>query len=398
VLIDPELGAATVVYRVLHSHAGRVLALYAPAERGASPPKLSGEDSLGPPLAHALVSAPATVFPSVSGCAVAPLCGVTVLLTAMKKLRIVILGWHGADRKWSLNDGQILNPLAQSEIAALSTIVPRGFGFVHHSRTISVAPCQTLISRFATFSSPVRRRRQPGHDFCVADPPGDAAKVRPDGESVELLVGSRSVAVVRGVSSCAAQEERSALSFAWLRPDEQGGGFTSAVKLVPDPAEAAHADQPLVVRLRLAEASGSSPTNHDEVPFAYVGDACVSTACRATGAEPRGVVRACAHAKSARSTYLPCGKLSDLPHLSGAHRRRSPITRARRGAVRGQAPHGDGCARCRRVDQGVPQRLAGGIDSEASAYGRRRAGLPGMPYRFSAPIHFHKRTCQPTPR
>jgi hypothetical protein len=56
-------------------------------------------------------------------------------------------------REWLLNDGQIQNPSAQSYIAARSTTVPRGFGFVHHSRTVSVAPCQTLVSRFATFSS-----------------------------------------------------------------------------------------------------------------------------------------------------------------------------------------------------------------------------------------------------
>jgi hypothetical protein len=31
--------------------------------------------------------------------------------------------------------------------------MPKGFGFVHHSRTVFVAPCQTLISRFATFAS-----------------------------------------------------------------------------------------------------------------------------------------------------------------------------------------------------------------------------------------------------
>jgi hypothetical protein len=37
-----------------------------------------------------------------------------------------------------LNDGQIQNPSAQSYIAAGSTITPKGFGFVHHSRTIFI--------------------------------------------------------------------------------------------------------------------------------------------------------------------------------------------------------------------------------------------------------------------
>ena len=67
---------------------------------------------------------------------------------AMKKLRIVrSYGSALCDRKWLLNDGQIQNPSAQSKIAARSTIVPRGFGLVYHSRTIfSVALCQTLAN------------------------------------------------------------------------------------------------------------------------------------------------------------------------------------------------------------------------------------------------------------
>jgi hypothetical protein len=68
--------------------------------------------------------------------------------TAMKKLRIVILG-IGRDRNWSLSDGQIQNPSNPFGIVQLSSFVPRGFGFVHHSITKS----QTLTSRFATFSS-----------------------------------------------------------------------------------------------------------------------------------------------------------------------------------------------------------------------------------------------------
>ena len=57
-------------------------------------------------------------------------------------------------------------------------------------------------------------------------------KVRPDGESVELLVGGRSLAVVAGVSCSAAQERDT--PFAWLHPDE--GCFDSTIKLVPDTA------------------------------------------------------------------------------------------------------------------------------------------------------------------
>jgi hypothetical protein len=73
----------------------------------------------------------------------------------MKKLRIVILGLARRDRKWSLNDGQIQNPSKAFGIVPLSNFVPRGFGFVHHSKRqpFSITKYQTLISRFATFSS-----------------------------------------------------------------------------------------------------------------------------------------------------------------------------------------------------------------------------------------------------
>jgi hypothetical protein len=40
------------------------------------------------------------------------------------------------DREWLLNGGQIQNPSAQSYIAARSTIMPRGYEFVHHSIAI----------------------------------------------------------------------------------------------------------------------------------------------------------------------------------------------------------------------------------------------------------------------
>jgi hypothetical protein len=42
----------------------------------------------------------------------------------------------------------------------LSNFVPRGFGFVHHSIAFSITKCQTLISRFATFSSQYEERRE----------------------------------------------------------------------------------------------------------------------------------------------------------------------------------------------------------------------------------------------
>jgi hypothetical protein len=56
--------------------------------------------------------------------------------TAMKKLRIVILGFGRRDRKGSLNDGQIQNPSKAFGIVPLSNFVPRGFGLVHHSIAI----------------------------------------------------------------------------------------------------------------------------------------------------------------------------------------------------------------------------------------------------------------------
>jgi hypothetical protein len=56
--------------------------------------------------------------------------------TAMKKLRIVILGSGTARQKMPLNDGQIQNPSARLYIVPLSNFVPRGFGFVHHSIAI----------------------------------------------------------------------------------------------------------------------------------------------------------------------------------------------------------------------------------------------------------------------
>jgi hypothetical protein len=57
------------------------------------------------------------------------------------------------DRKWPLNDGQIQNPSKPFGIVPLSNFVPRGFGFVHHSKPFSITKCQILVSRFATFSS-----------------------------------------------------------------------------------------------------------------------------------------------------------------------------------------------------------------------------------------------------
>ena len=53
----------------------------------------------------------------------------------MKKLRIVILGLARRDRKRSLNDGRIQNPSNSFGIVPLSNFVPRGFGFVHRSKT-----------------------------------------------------------------------------------------------------------------------------------------------------------------------------------------------------------------------------------------------------------------------
>jgi hypothetical protein len=60
-----------------------------------------------------------------------------------------------------LNDGQIQNPSNPFGIVPLSNFAPRGFGFVHHSRTIfcravpNPTGCNTtlVIPRFATFSS-----------------------------------------------------------------------------------------------------------------------------------------------------------------------------------------------------------------------------------------------------
>ena len=62
---------------------------------------------------------------------------------------------HFGDREWLLNDGQIQNPLAQSYIAARSFNRAEGFWICPSFKEIpiSVAPCPTLISRFATFSS-----------------------------------------------------------------------------------------------------------------------------------------------------------------------------------------------------------------------------------------------------
>jgi hypothetical protein len=55
---------------------------------------------------------------------------------AMKKLRIVILGFGAARQKGSLNDGQIQNPSKPFGIVPLSNFVPRGLGFGHHSIAI----------------------------------------------------------------------------------------------------------------------------------------------------------------------------------------------------------------------------------------------------------------------
>jgi hypothetical protein len=65
-----------------------------------------------------------------------------------------------------LNDGQIQNPSNPFGIVPLSNFVPRSFGFVHHSTALlSITKCQTLISRFATFSS----------QYAAAAPAADAA-------------------------------------------------------------------------------------------------------------------------------------------------------------------------------------------------------------------------------
>jgi hypothetical protein len=54
--------------------------------------------------------------------------------TAMKKLRIVILGT--ARQKRNLNDGQIQNPSNPFGVVQLSNFALRGFGFVHQSMAI----------------------------------------------------------------------------------------------------------------------------------------------------------------------------------------------------------------------------------------------------------------------
>ena len=61
--------------------------------------------------------------------------------------------WRSRGRERLLNDGQIQSPSVQSWLAARSQACWRGFGIFHPFKDpVSVAPCQTLISRFATFS------------------------------------------------------------------------------------------------------------------------------------------------------------------------------------------------------------------------------------------------------
>jgi hypothetical protein len=87
--------------------------------------------------------------------------------TAMKKWRIVLIGLALGDREWLLNDGQIQNPSAQSQIAAQSTIALRGvLDLSIIQGPFCVAPCQTLISRFATFSSPYRSYPRASPSLC----------------------------------------------------------------------------------------------------------------------------------------------------------------------------------------------------------------------------------------
>jgi hypothetical protein len=62
------------------------------------------------------------------------------------------------DRKGSLNDGRIQNPSNPFGIVPLSNFVPRGFGFVHHSRAIlyhEVPNPNLTIRNFFHRSTPV---------------------------------------------------------------------------------------------------------------------------------------------------------------------------------------------------------------------------------------------------
>jgi hypothetical protein len=56
-LIDPELPSGVAAYRVVYSAGGHVLALHGPAEADEASPasRTNTTDTLGPPLAHALV-------------------------------------------------------------------------------------------------------------------------------------------------------------------------------------------------------------------------------------------------------------------------------------------------------------------------------------------------------
>jgi hypothetical protein len=82
-------------------------------------------------------------------------------------LRIVILRLARRDRKGSLNDGRIQNPSNPFGIVPLSRFVPRSLDLSIIQGPFSVAPCQTLISRFATFRIAVQRRYAVRvHSFC----------------------------------------------------------------------------------------------------------------------------------------------------------------------------------------------------------------------------------------
>jgi hypothetical protein len=103
------------------------------------------------------------------------------------------------DREWLLNDGQIQNPSAQSYIAARSQMVWRGFGFVHHSRTlfcravpnpyhtirnffIAVPPCMRSSRFLRWLARPCQKSAKSGRLLTAHTRPHDRARQNPNAE------------------------------------------------------------------------------------------------------------------------------------------------------------------------------------------------------------------------
>jgi hypothetical protein len=86
--------------------------------------------------------------------------------TAMKKLRIVRLGFGTARQKRALNVGRIQNPYHPFGIVPLFYFVPRGFGFVHHSIAIFYHevpnPNLTIRNFFIAVTHPPRPAQREG--------------------------------------------------------------------------------------------------------------------------------------------------------------------------------------------------------------------------------------------